>query len=273
MTAPLVTLQAPRPVPDVVAEIGRGGPALVALSGGVDSALVASLAAEALGARAVAVTLEGPAVSRAEVERARAVARAIGIAHRVVPVDPLARPEYRANPADRCYHCRVVETAALRSFGTPGAIAQYLDGVQLDDLGDDRPGIRAMDEAGFAHPLVWAGWRKSEVRARARERGLPNWDQPSDACLASRIAHGRSIDAPLLRRIESAEAWLRAQGFRQVRVRVDGEDARIEVGAEQVARLEGAPWADRAVGELGRLGFRRVTIDPRGYRPSGGPAR
>jgi pyridinium-3,5-biscarboxylic acid mononucleotide sulfurtransferase len=262
-----------RPERELVAELAEGGPALVALSGGVDSALVASLAHEALGPRAIAVTLSGPAVSAAELERARAVAAAVGIAHRVVAADPLARAEYRANPSNRCYFCRSVETAALREVGRRLGTAQYLDGVHVDDLGDDRPGLRAMDEAGFVHPLLRAGWRKTDVRQAARRRGLPNWDQPSDACLASRVAHGEPISEPLLRRIEAAEAELRGDGFRQVRVRVRGDRARIEVGPDEVARLAEPERARRVARRLEELGFASVTIDPRGYgaaRPAGG---
>ena len=244
----------------------------MALSGGVDSSLVAALAHAALGRRARAVTLTGPAVSRAEVERAETVARAIGIEHALVPADPLARAEYRANPSNRCYFCRSVETAALRQFGARASVTQYLDGVHLDDLGDDRPGIQAMDEAGFLHPLVWAGWRKADVRAAARDRGLPNWDQPSDACLASRVVHGQAISEPLLRRIEAAEDLLRADGFRRVRVRVRGTAARIEVDPEEVARLQEPERTERTTRRLLGLGFSAVAIEPGGYGGGRGEA-
>jgi len=255
-----------RSEPEIVAHIAAGGPALVALSGGVDSSLVAAFAAEALGASAVAVTLEGPAVARSEVARARRVAAAIGIDHVVLPIDPLENPEYRANPTDRCYHCRTVETGALRAFGEPRRIAQYLDGVHVGDLADDRPGLRAMEEAGFHHPLVWGGWTKSTVRESAQRRGLPNWDQPSDACLSSRVAHGDPISAELLRRIESAEAVLLERGFRRVRVRVARGAARIEVGPDEVDRLSAPPLSDEIAERIRALGFSSVTIDPRGYR-------
>lgn len=255
----------PRPEAAIVARIAAGGPALVALSGGVDSSLVAALAREALGPRAVAVTLAGPAVARDEVESARLTARAIGIAHEVVEVDPLAREEYRANAADRCYFCRAVETEALLRFGRPRSVAQYLDGVHVDDYSDVRPGLRAMDEAGFFHPLAWAGWGKDRVRTAARERQLPNWDRPSDACLSSRVAHGRRINAELLARVESAESVVRRRGFRRVRVRVGPEGARVEVDPDEVLRLMGEPLASEVVRELGALGFDPVVLDPRGY--------
>jgi pyridinium-3,5-biscarboxylic acid mononucleotide sulfurtransferase len=259
---------------EVVARLAEGGRALVALSGGVDSALVASLAREALGGAALAVTLRGAAVSATEVERAERVARSIGIEHHVVEVDPLGRDEYRANPSNRCYFCRVVETDTLRSFGRSRQVAQYLDGIHRDDLGDERPGLRAMDEAGFAHPLLEAGWRKSDVRSTARARGLPNWDEPSDACLASRVAHGIPISRELLARVERAESLVRARGFRRVRVRVAGADARIEVDPDEVARLLVEPMRTRVTESVRSVGFGRVSIDPRGYHagpPVGGP--
>ena len=250
---------------EVVLRLSQQGPALVALSGGVDSAVVAALAREALGSAAVAVTLTGVAVSADEVERARAVSRKIGIEHHELVADPLELEEYRANPVDRCYHCRTVETAALRAWGVPRGIVQYLDGVQLDDLADDRPGLRAMEEARFQHPLLWGGWRKPTVREIARRRGLPNWDQPSGACLASRVAHGDPITAELLHRIEAAESVVAARGFRRVRVRVHQGAARIEVDPEEVDRLLSEPLASEVGRQLRAIGFGSVAIDPRGY--------
>jgi uncharacterized protein len=255
-------------------ELGRhlagGGRCAVALSGGVDSAVVASILRSAIGDEAYAVTLSGPAVSAEEVKRAAEVARVIGIAHAIVPADPLSSELYRSNPPNRCYACRTVETARIRAWGEEVGIARYVDGVHLDDLGDDRPGLRAMDEAGFAHPLVWAGWRKDDVRAFARSIGLPNADQPSDACLASRVRHGQWISAELLGKVEEAERGLHARGFRRVRVRVDGSAARVEVDPGEVGRLLSEPTSSEVRRELARLGFDPVEIDPSGYRPRAG---
>ena len=255
-----------RSASEVIARIGSGGRAVVAMSGGVASTLVAALAFEAHGPEAVAVTLTGPADSSAEDDRARRAAATIGIEHVLLTTDPLASPAYVVNGPDRCYHCRSVETAQLTAFGRGRAVRQYLDGVQRDDLADDRPGIRAMDEAGFAHPLLWARWGKAEVRSEARRRGLPNWDQPSDACLASRIAHGEPVTAEVLARIESAEQVLLRHGFRRVRVRVRHGAARIEVDPEELARLLAEPLASEVVRAVGAMGFASVAIDPRGYR-------
>ena len=266
MLAPAAPLRPAVPADAIVDRIRRGGAALIALSGGVDSGLVASLAYEALGDGALAVTLTGAAVGADEIERAREVARTIGIAHRTVGVDPLARSEYRANPSNRCYFCRSVETEALRSFGAPRGIRQYLDGVHVDDLGDGRPGLKAMDEAGFRHPLLDAGLGKREVRALARARGLPNWDRPSDACLASRVAHGEVLSAALLDRIDRSERAVRALGFRRVRVRVSAAGARIEVDPDEVDRLRDEPCRSQAIDRVRAFGFEPVAIDPAGYR-------
>jgi uncharacterized protein len=251
---------------ELVRGIAVGGPAVVALSGGVDSAVVAQLAFTALGTQAHALTLTGPAVSADEVERAERVARRIGIDHQLVAADPLAHPEYRANPSNRCYFCRKTETSALLEWGRARGAAQWLDGVHLDDLSDDRPGIAAMNEAGFVHPLAAAGWTKSHVREYARRIDLPNWDAPSDACLASRVGHGHEISSPLLHRIELAEASIRRRGYRRVRVRTDGASARVEVGADEVGRFSDRAEADAVTEAVRAAGFEPVTLDPAGYR-------
>ncbi|MFZ0892421.1 MAG: ATP-dependent sacrificial sulfur transferase LarE [Thermoplasmata archaeon] len=259
-----------REVREVVRRLRDGGRALVALSGGVDSSLVASLAYEALGADVIAVTLVGPAVSEQERQRASRVAQAIGIPHEIVDADPMGNDAYRENTANRCYFCRTTETAALLRFGVSRGVRQFLDGVHLDDLGDDRPGLRAMQEAGFDHPLLWAGWHKSEVRRLAQVRQLPNWDQPSDACLASRVRHGIPITTDLLRRIERAEDHVLARGFRRVRVRVEARTARIEVDPDEVARLLEEPLATQVTSAIRSEGFAEVLIDRHGYAPRPG---
>ncbi|MHB1434527.1 MAG: ATP-dependent sacrificial sulfur transferase LarE [Thermoplasmata archaeon] len=255
----------------VLDRIRAGGPAVVALSGGVDSALVASLAFEALGMEAHAVTVVGPSVADAEIARAVETARAIGLPHELLPANPLELAEYRANPSNRCFFCRTVEGAALRARGDQQGARQFLDGIHRDDLGEDRPGLRAMEAAGFWHPLLVAGLGKAEVRALARQRGLPHWDAPSDACLASRIAPGQGITADLLGRVAAAEAKIRALGFRQVRVRVRGDSARVEVGTDELARFDSAPLVRSVEAAVKAEGFHSATIDPRGYR--GGGAR
>ncbi|MCI4336037.1 MAG: ATP-dependent sacrificial sulfur transferase LarE [Thermoplasmata archaeon] len=258
------------PADGLRARLATGGRTAVALSGGVDSSVVAYLAFQALGHDATAVTLTGPAVPVRETEEARATASAIGIPLVTLVVDPLADASYTANPTNRCYFCRKGEAAAIQSWGAPREVASYLDGIHLDDLGDVRPGLRAMEEAGFRHPLAEGGWRKTDVRRYAREVGLPNWDRPSDACLASRVTHGNLISAPLLGQVQSAEECLLRRGFRRVRVRTDGRSARVEVGPGEVAHLLAEPIASAVRAELSALGFAFVELDPAGYRPRSG---
>jgi len=250
---------------EIVRHLAGRGTALVALSGGVDSSAVASLARQALGPGVLAVTVVNGSVSERELAAAQAAARAIGVRHRLVSADPMEDADYRANGADRCFRCRLVETGALRALGEAEGVQQYLDGIHVDDLGDDRPGIRAMDGAGFSHPLLWAGWTKSEVRRYARSVDLPTWDRPSNACLSSRVARGQPITSELLARIDRAEGVLLDRGFRRVRVRVREDEARVEVDPSEVGRLHEAPLRDEIVEAIGSLGFRAVVLDPRGY--------
>ncbi len=257
------------PADELVRRLATGGRALVALSGGVDSSVVALLAQRALGGEAIAVTLSGPAVAAEELEVAELIAARIGIAHEILTANPLADPRYVANPTDRCFFCRSMEAELLRTWGEAHGIRQYLDGVHVDDLGDDRPGLRAMDVAGFRHPLVEARWGKTDVRAFARSEDLPNWDRPSNACLASRIPHGERVTEELLRRVAASERWLSARGFRRVRVRVEGTSARVEVDPAEISRLCAEPMAGEVRSQLERYGFARVELDRAGYRLRG----
>jgi len=254
-----------RSAEEIVGLLRERGPALVALSGGVDSSAVASLARLALGDRALAVTVTSSAVSSRELAAAGALARAVGLRHRVVRAEPLADDRYRANGPDRCFWCRSVESRAFLEVGAAEGVAQYLDGIHLDDLGDDRPGVRAMEEAGFFHPLLWAGWTKSDVRRYAKAQGLPNWDRPSNACLASRVARGETISAELLERIDRAEGVLLDRGFRRVRVRVRGDGATVEVDRSETGRLMEPSLRRELSLRLRDLGFACVTFDPQGH--------
>jgi pyridinium-3,5-biscarboxylic acid mononucleotide sulfurtransferase len=241
----------------------------VALSGGVDSAVVAALAFEALGVHAHAATVVGPSVSRDEILSAQRAAVEIGIDHRLLEADPLSSEAYRANTSDRCYHCRTVEGGALARWAEALGLVQLLDGAHRDDLSEHRPGLRAMEEAGFRHPLVEAGWHKTDVRRFASERGLSSADRPSNACLASRIATGEPVTPELLGRIERAEALVRGRGFRRVRVRASSGVARVEVDPSELARLFDPNLAGELQRGLAALGFTSVELDPRGYRGGG----
>lgn len=239
---------------------------LVAYSGGVDSGLVARIAHDALGPDALAVIADAESLSRRELDEALDEAREIGIRVEVVRVSELANPSYASNPADRCYFCRKELGAELRPLAARLGFDVIADGVNVSDLGDHRPGIRAMDEEGFWHPLVDAGLAKADVRALARRLGLSFADKPSNACLSSRIAYGEVITLEKLRRVESAEEAVRALGFPVVRVRAHEGIARIEVPLEDVPRLVEPGVAERVVAALREAGFVHVTVDLRGYR-------
>jgi uncharacterized protein len=239
------------------------GRAIVAFSGGVDSALVAAVAAEQLGEHALAVTAASPSLPAAELRAARGVATTIGIRHQVVTTNELQRPGYVANAGDRCYHCK----SELYTHLTPIAAerdAVVCNGTNRDDLGDYRPGLRAASERAVRSPLVEADCGKDDVRALARHLGLPIWDKPAAACLASRIPTGTAVSVQILSEIEAAETFLLSLGLRQVRVRHHGEIARIETDSDGIAIVAAQREAiDR---RLTGLGFRFVTLDLAGYR-------
>lgn len=237
---------------------------LVAFSGGVDSGLVARLAHDALDGDALAVIADAESFARWELDEARTEAAEIGIPLRIVRVSDLSNPAYAANPTNRCFFCREGLAEALLPIAKDGGYDTIADGIHVSDLGDVRPGIRAMDAAGFWHPLVEFGLTKPMVRTLARSLGLSFADKPSNACLSSRIPHGTPITVEILRRVESAEAYLRGLGFRQVRVRHHGTTGKIEVLPDEVPRLDA--MVDRVADAFRTMGYVRVEVDPRGYR-------
>lgn len=248
-------------------DLAAGGPVLVAFSGGVDSAVVAALAQRALGARALAVTAAAETLSGIELDQARSLAAEIGIAHEVVTYSELDDAEYVANPAWRCYVCQGMRMDKMVRLAGERGFQRVCDGTNASDPGPDRPGLRAVRERGVESPLLAHGATKEEVRAIARELGLSVWDKPANACLSSRIPHGQPVTLGKLRRVERAEGLLLDHGFRVVRVRHDGGAARVEVGGDEVGRLE-ALWSE-VLPELLALGFAAVTLDPAGYRRGG----
>lgn len=239
---------------------------LVAYSGGVDSGLVARVARDALGEDALAVLADAESLSRRELDEARAGAEEIGIRLRILPVSELANPDYVANPKNRCYFCRKELARGLRPLAGELGFPAIADGVNLSDLGDHRPGIQAMDEEGFWHPLVEFGLAKTDVRELARRLGLSFHAKPSNACLSSRIAYGEVITLEKLQRVDAAEQEIRDLGFDVVRVRAHEGIARIEVPLEDLPRLIRPEVADRIVEAVRAAGFLHVTVDLRGYR-------
>jgi len=249
-------------------QLARLGTVVVAYSGGVDSALVAALAAEVLGDRALAITGVSPALAPHLLEEARAQALWLGIRHREQPTAELADPAYTTNPEDRCYACKRELHSLLAPIAAAAGQAQVLDGVNLDDLGDHRPGLRAAQEYGVRSPLAEVGVDKAGVRQLSRALGLPWWDKPAQPCLASRFPYGEPISAARLRRVAAAEAWLRQQGFLDLRVRSQGETARIELAAVSLPgalqRLVAEDFRRALVQAFGALGFSAVGLDLEG---------
>ena len=244
---------------------GAGG-VVVAYSGGTDSTLVAAIAGRVLGDRALAVTAASPSLPPGELGEARRVAAALGIRHRTVRTRETDKPEYLANGTDRCYHCKAELYDVLARIAAEERLPVVVSGANLDDLGDFRPGLRAAAELGVRHPLVEVGFAKSDVREAARELGIPTWDKPASACLSSRIAFGVMITVDELSKVGRAERLMKDLGFRQCRVRVHGDLARVEVELSDLPRLAEPGVRDRVVEGLRSLGYRYVTLDLEGFR-------
>lgn len=239
----------------------------VAFSGGIDSTVVAKAAFLALGTNAVAVTADSPSVARSELADAKQLAGLIGIRHVVVRTREFDNPDYLKNDGTRCYHCKteLYSTVARRlsELGVPVVAS----GANLDDLGDYRPGLVAAAEHSVRHPLQEAGFTKADVRALARDWGLPTWDKPAAPCLSSRLAPGLAVTPERTARVEAAEAFLRDLGLRECRVRHhEGDLARVEVPAGEVSRLATEPLRTDLTREFRRLGFKFVTLDLDGFR-------
>jgi uncharacterized protein len=249
--------------------IVRGyGSAITAFSAGVDSTLVAVVAQQELGERALAVTAVSPSLAPSELEDAQRLAAALGLRHRLVQTHEVEDARYASNPTDRCYFCKTHLYTQLESLAKEVNARHILNGLNVDDLGDWRPGARAAAERGglVRSPLHEAGFGKAEIRAVARELGLPNWDKPALACLSSRVPYGDRVTPDKLERIARAEQALRALGFVQLRVRHFADRARVEIAPDELGRVAAEGLAGRIEAELLALGFPRVEIDPRGYR-------
>jgi uncharacterized protein len=243
------------------------GSVLVAMSGGVDSTVVAILAHQALGERAIAVTFESPLTPPGELEDARASARAIGIRHRVEANNELAIASIAANPQDRCYYCKQFRFTEAQKLAKKLGLATVVDGTSQSDLGQHRPGLRALKSLGIVSPLLEAGITKAETRQLARQLGLPVAEKPSNSCLATRIPYGEPLTIERLHRISEAEqAIQRIAKVQTLRVRDHGQVARIEVALADLAQLANPKVAERVVQRLRELGYRYVTLDLAGYR-------
>jgi uncharacterized protein len=244
--------------------IAAQGSAAVAFSGGVDSSLLCHAAVEALGKRAVAVTVVSPMLPKYELDQAVATARKAGIEH--ILIEESAIPEEVAeNPKERCYFCKKLEFSAIQEAVRDRGIAAVLDGSNQDDLADYRPGLKALEELRIVSPLRSAGLTKADIRQLSRRFDLPTWDKPAFACLASRIPYGERISPDKLARIERAEEALRSAGFRQFRVRSHGDIARIEVAPEERRRFFDEALLDRIAQSIKSAGFLFAALELEGY--------
>lgn len=240
------------------------GSVLVACSGGVDSVLLAAVAARVLGDKAVAATAVSPSLASGELDDARTAAAAVGIRHIEVPTDEIENPAYTANTMDRCFHCKDTAYGIFTALAAREGIAVVIDGTNADDIGDFRPGRRAAREHGVRSPLAEAGMTKTEIRDWARELGLSVWDKPAAACLSSRVPYGSPVTLEKLTRIDKAESALKDLGFRQCRVRDHGDVARIEIEAALLPQL--IDLRSRVLAALKQAGFPYVALDLEGFR-------
>ena len=240
------------------------GGVLVAYSGGTDSTLLLKVAHDTLGDRAVAVTAVSASMPREEAKEAIRLAKEIGAQHLILESGELDDPDFRANTPDRCYYCKYLRFQSLLEVARERGLQYVIDGCNLGDLGDHRPGMRASRELGVRSPLMEAGLDKAEIRELSQHLGLPTWDKPAEACLASRVPYGTPITRENLQQIEDAERFVRSLGPSQVRVRVHGEVARIEVAPESLPLL--LEHRSAIASELHRLGFSYVSADLEGYR-------
>lgn len=245
------------------------GSVVVAYSGGIDSTFVLKVAHDQLHEKAVGITAISSTFPALELEAAERVAQEIGARHETVETDQLAIDDFVRNDASRCFHCKADLYHLLGDMRQSRAAAYVVDGTNLDDLGDDRPGIKAAREWGVRSPLVEAELSKADIRILAKDLGLSNWDKPAAACLSSRIPRGNMITLEKLHRVEKAEAVLHRAGFRHFRVRDHGEIARIELTRDELPRLMESDQCAEISTKLKALGFKFVTVDLEGYRPGG----
>jgi uncharacterized protein len=240
--------------------------ALIAYSGGIDSTLVAKVAWDVLGDRALAVTAVSPSLLPEDLQEACIQAQEIGIAHELVETHELENPSYTANPINRCYFCKSELHDTLKPLALERGYPYVVDGVNADDLTDYRPGIQAAKERGARSPLAEVGISKLEVREIAKHLGLSCWDKPAQPCLSSRFPYGETITIAKLQRVGRAEAYLRKLGLKTLRVRSEGDTARIELPPEQIKEFVLTIDLPQLVAQFQALGFLYVTLDLEGFR-------
>jgi uncharacterized protein len=247
----------------ILAEMNR---ALIAYSGGIDSTLVAKVAYDVLGDRTLAITAVSPSLLPEELEEAKQQAELIGIEHELIETKEMDDPNYTSNPVNRCYFCKSELHHHLKSLAMEKGYAYVIDGVNADDLQDYRPGIQAAKERGVRSPLAEVGITKAEIREITRKLGLPWWDKPSQPCLSSRFPYGEEITISKLQRVGRAEIYLRQLGYSNLRVRSEGDTARIELAPEEIKNFVLNNDLNQLVSNFQKLGFIYVTLDLEGYK-------
>jgi len=239
---------------------------LVAFSGGVDSAYLSLIAAQELGDAAVCINGISPSVSEIQRTEAEKIARDFDFNFRTIETEELENPQYRANPTNRCYHCKTELYGKLSLIAKDEKIDFILDGANADDAGDYRPGKTAAREKGVRSPLTEVDLNKQEIRELSRAQNLPTWDKPASPCLSSRIAYGVPVTIERLSKVERGEEFLRSEGFREFRVRVHGDIARLEIAPAEMTRALNLEFSRRAAEKFRALGFKYVTLDLEGFR-------
>jgi uncharacterized protein len=239
---------------------------LIAYSGGVDSALIAKVAQDILGDRALAITAISPSLLPEELVEAEEQAETMGISHEIVETQEMENPNYTSNPINRCYFCKSELHDTLKPLAIDRGYPYVVDGVNADDLRDYRPGIQAAKERGVRSPLAEVGFSKLEVRELSKQLGLAWWDKPAQPCLSSRFPYGEEITLSKLQRVGRAEIYLRKLGYRNLRVRSEGETARIELPSEKIQEFVVNTDLSEVVKAFQNYGFSYVTLDLEGYR-------
>ena len=242
------------------------GSAMVAYSGGVDSAFLAATAHRVLGDRMLAVLADSPSLARRDMEQAQAFAQSLGMPLKVIQTEELDKPEYQRNDANRCFHCKTELFEGMKALGAKLGFANIAYGMNLDDTRDFRPGQRSAQEHEVLAPLADAGLTKMEIRTLAKAAGYTLWDRPAAPCLSSRVEYGRPVTREVLEQVERGEESLRQLGFREFRVRHHGELARLEIARAELPRALTMEMLDAITAELRKAGFQYVTLDAAGFR-------